>query len=190
MKHQQTDNKSLETLIQKIGAKDKEITKLNQEMATLKQDLWSVCRNSAKTDFIFTINNFKNSFETSKKEDNILKSKTFFCLDGYKARLNVYLNGYEDNNPYISVFFHSLKGPLDEELQWPMPFRKVDISLFINGVMCSKESLTLEDNIQFPKPNNEGGGNFGFPKFYEHLKIPANIIDDKIQFKVAVFPIK
>jgi len=83
-------NKSVETLKQKCD----EITQLNQE---LKLDLLGVYRSSSKSNFIYTIDDFENKLRISKNGEPIF-SNNFFCLDGYKARLIIYLNGEIDFN--------------------------------------------------------------------------------------------
>ena len=66
------------------------------------------------------IKNFAAEFDfDSKKTNKSIHSKSVFCLNGYKAKLEVCLNGNDDDdeNTRISIFFQIIKGPLDDSLE-------------------------------------------------------------------------
>uniref|UniRef100_A0A7M5V8Y6 Uncharacterized protein n=1 Tax=Clytia hemisphaerica TaxID=252671 RepID=A0A7M5V8Y6_9CNID len=90
--------------------------------------------------YSFTIENFKTQFEEAKKNNKIISSQNFLTANGYLGLLEIYLNGYgsgKDN--HVSVYFRILKGPYDNSLKWPIPWKSFSITLLVNNREIGKE---------------------------------------------------
>ena len=60
-------------------------------------------------------------FKKHKKAGDLWYSRPFYShIGGYKMRLRVYANGFDDGETtHVSVFVHLMKGEYDEQLNWP-----------------------------------------------------------------------
>lgn len=139
----------------------------------------------------FVIENFKARLTNSKQQNDFIYSETFYYLNGYRARLKVYLNGRNAvQGTHMSVYFQIMKGPLDDSLQWPMIFGLIKISLIINekckhkmAINCKQDQEHLK--TRFVKPLREEGEAYGV-KYFAHRDLPIDIHGDLIKLVVHV----
>jgi len=133
-----------------------------------------------KAPFIFKIENVSQKFtECKEKSKRVLYSDPFFCLNGYKARLQAWLSDPKTDS-HLSIYFQSLKGPFDDSLEWPMPYDTIRFKLFINGKHVMEEHIKGRRDAakdRFIKPVESVGNAYGFDCVYPHDKIPNRIND-------------
>ena len=139
---------------------------------------------------IWEVPNFNKKFQGVKKGNNTF-SKYMFAMEGYKLKVEFYLNGNgEDNGGHASIFIGSVQGPFDDTLQWPM---KAEI---IFCVMKQEQQLNIEaiqtdysnaSKKSFQKPPNKVEF-WGVGKFIDHKQIRNYIVDNKLTLKVTVKP--
>jgi len=139
---------------------------------------------------IWEVPNFNKKFQGVKKGNNIF-SKYMFALEGYKLKLDFYLNGNgEDNGGHASIFIGTVPGPFDDTLQWPM---KAEI---IFSVMKREEELNIEaiqtdynndSKKSFQRPPNKVDF-WGVGEFIDHKQIHSHVINNKLTIKVIVKP--
>lgn len=180
----------LARLQEKAEEQDREIRELKTQLTAREMQIRDYII-APKAPFSYIIHNAKLKFEEAMRQNSICYSETFFCLNGYKARLKIYLNGSETaQDKYISVFFQVMKGPFDDILKWPMPFQLISISLEINGNLTKQRILkrTESEAVQshFVKPTKEFGKSRGYTQFFPLFNVPVDIKDDAIRFKVDV----
>ena len=137
--------------------------------------------------FTWKIDHFTQKFQEAKKNYAPMDSPPFFCLNGYKGKIEVYLNNYR--NTHITVHFYLVQGPFDEILKWPMPFKSFTIKLLINGKEMKTLTMRSEERggnfgkcyIRPTDKKKETGGH-GFYDYFEHKELPNVIQDDTITF--------
>ncbi|XP_066934050.1 calponin homology domain-containing protein DDB_G0272472-like [Clytia hemisphaerica] len=135
--------------------------------------------------YSFTIENFKFQFEEAKKTNKRTSSPNFLTVNGYLGRLNIYLNGYrsaQDN--HVSVFFQNLKGPYDNFLKWPIPWKSHSMTLLVNNREIGKKSSQNSDDggkwkDNFIRPIGDEGKDLGVSKTFDH-KLIENLTDEDV----------
>jgi len=143
---------------------------------------------------VWKIENFEEEFQDSKKTNKDLISKSFYCMNGYKARLNMNLNGYGDEkDSHISSFFQIMKGPFDDSLEWPMPYDTITIKLIINEKLIRthfiKSNTSFMHKNKFIRPNKDEGTCFGASAFFPHNELPKlnENVENVVSFHVDMF---
>ena len=148
-----------------------------------------------KSPFSFTIENAKEEMGAAKERNKTLYSGSFYCLDGYKARMKINLNGTASSDSsskdtHMSIYFQILQGPFDEKLQWPMPFGCITFSLHINDELKKTRMIrsTESELVKsfYVKPEKLTGGSRGFGKFMDLNNMPDYIPKDSLKFTVEV----
>ena len=104
--------------------------------------------------------------------------------------MEIDLNG---ENNYISVYFRNVKGPFDDMLQWPIPWKSYSFILLINDKEASKATSESTDDggkwkDHFKRPNlpglyNTSGKCLGYGKCFEHELIENVTDNDKVVIK-------
>lgn len=142
--------------------------------------------------FTFVIENFSSKFALSKINNDIIYSDSFYYLNGYRARLKVYLNGRNQvQGSHISVYFQIMRGPFDKTLIWPMVFGLIKISLIINDKCKHKMAINCkedEDDLKsrFIQPTKEEGEAYGTTKYFAHKDLPTGTLGNIIKLVVDV----
>ena len=99
--------------------------------------------------YVWTFENFKEKFEVANKSKyhDHFYSNNFFTEQGYKGRTYINLRGIQDGkNTHLSLFFYNTKGPYDEFLEWPIPFKSLTFTLIVNGVEIAKAFVRSTDD--------------------------------------------
>ena len=142
--------------------------------------------------FTFTIDYFQSKFASSKTNNDIIYLDSFYYLNGYRARLKVYLNGKNAmQGSHFSVYFQIMKGVFDETLEWPMVFGLIKIALIINEKCKHKMAINCKDDkedlkTRFTKPWRDEGESYGTVKYFAHRDLPAEIYGDQVKLVVNV----
>ena len=146
--------------------------------------------------YVWTFENFKEKFDASKisRLKDVIFSPYFFTEQGYKGCTRVWLQGTNHGkNTHISVFFWSKKGPYDEFLEWPIPFKSLTFTLIVNGVEIAKAVVRSTDDCGkwkdvLKKPNSYSTASLGHSLAFEHRLIEDINMGDivAIQFEMKL----
>ena len=150
-----------------------------------------------KSPYVFVVENATEELRVAKERNKTLYSGSFYCLNGYKARMKIHLNGTptaegSSKDTHMSVYFQLLQGPFDEKLQWPMPFGSITFTLLIDENPEVKKQRTIRHTENelvksfYTKPEKTTGGSHGFGKFIDLKQIPCEIQKDVLKFTVDV----
>ncbi|KAK0046332.1 G-protein coupled receptor GRL101 [Biomphalaria pfeifferi] len=142
--------------------------------------------------FRWTINNYLRRLREERRSGTKQSSCPFHLYHcGYKARLEVYLNGNGTaKNRCISVFLRVVRGEYDRYLKWPVNLHLV-VTL-VNQADSRTDSLKGSGNIfQYQQPI--GGSDFesdswGLIEFVKHdvIKSKHYVRDDRLVLKCNV----
>ncbi|XP_066917356.1 TNF receptor-associated factor 4-like [Clytia hemisphaerica] len=158
---------------------------LNKKLAKENKLTLQILRLPQCPYYSFTIENFKTQFEEAKKTNKRISSPNFLTINGYLGRLNIYLNGGGNGkDSHVTVFFRNLKGPYDNSLKWPIPWKSLSLTLFVNSKEIGKESDQSSDGggkwkDHFIRPIGDKGKGFGFDKPFNH-KLIDNLTDEDV----------
>lgn len=122
-----------------------ELEKVKEEMDILK----------ARKDgsYILKIENVSKELKKAEQTNKPIYSPAFYSSqNGYKMRLEVYLNGANSaKGNHISIYFAILKGPWDDMLEWP--FQEA-ITFHLISLHQSKEKVNHRSKIFKPSNNS------------------------------------
>ena len=89
----------------------------------------------------------------------------------------------------MNAFFQNLKGPFDDLLKWPIPWKSLTFTLFINDKQVGKEigrSINSKGKFKehFKRPTGDIEGQcLGFYKTFEHRLVNHVTANDKVAIK-------
>lgn len=145
-----------------------------------------------------TIVRLTNVSECKRKNTNWLSKEFYSSAGGYKARLNIYMNGVgEVKGKYVSVFIVLMPGKYDDTLEWPFQ-GEVVIELLnqitnsnhmtVTTVFDSETSDEVKDR-KFDEDTTLGYGSQCFASIKE-LECPVYfntqyLVNDTIYFRVT-----
>ena len=124
------------------------------------------------------IEDYNRKFEEEKKTERKLLSDPYM-IQGFKMRLQIYLNGLGDRTgTHLSVHLQLMKGELDNFLKWP--FDKIIHLVVIHQDdknKCFKRLITdaLRKNAEFKttfqKPDTNDNTGIGYRDFISHKEL-------------------
>ena len=148
--------------------------------------------------FTWKITSFASKLKQAKNKVNIAIGSDPFYMYGYKLRLQLFPNGYEDGeNTHLSVFIHVMKGEYDAILPWPFK-KKVKFTLIDQHEdLAKREKLTFEFISEhcpqcFARPTQEMNiVGRGLPQFISHEKLHSRryVVDDTTFLQVEIGPL-
>ena len=197
----ETESKLHETEIKLSYTKDlkKELKALQDEFKEKSMKEKIVMMKTESTDypsmFIWKIENCSERIRVAKEEKNRPVDSAPFYTENYGYRLKVKLcpNGFEDSNIHISILIIIMRGEYDAILPWPFK-RKVKLTLIDQRENSDKrENIVLE---RLPGHNPTAYGrpqmqeNLGFRKVLRLDKFPTApyVADDTLFLQVELGP--
>jgi len=183
----------LETSVFKLETTSKAtISRLEKQLAFNSQILESQAQQGCgrfSGVLIWEVPNFNKKFQGVKRGNNTY-TKYLYALDGYKMKVDLYLNGNGDNKgKHVSIFIYQEPGPFDDALEWPMKAQiifsvmKDELEVNSNSFKTDHDNETKKD-FQNPTYNNCRGR--GTPAFIDHNHIQDYVIDNKLTLKITV----
>lgn len=141
---------------------------------------------------------FKNVSEFKRKDTNWLSEEFYSSAGGYKARLNVYINGVaEAMKRYVSVFVVLVPGKYDDTIEWP--FQGEVVIELLNQISDSNHMTATAvfdaetpDRVKERKFDEDVTIGYGLKYFasIKELECPVYfntqyLVNDSIYFRVA-----
>ena len=135
------------------------------------------------------IENYNKKLEEEKRTGRNLYSDPHI-IQGFKMRLEIYLNGSKDSKgTHLSVYWQLMKGEFDDCLEWP--FDKV-ISLVLihqdDKNKFHKRSINPSSSEYYQKPVTDCNLGWGYVKFrsHEQLRTDGFIKNDRLYLRCII----
>eukprot|EP00111_Clytia_hemisphaerica_P015471 TCONS_00045690-protein len=179
-----TDENTNEFISGSLRQKSDHVHNLNKKLAE-ENKLTLQILSLPQCPYSFTIENFKTQFEEAKKTNKRISSPNFLTVNGYLGRLGIFLNGFRDaQDNHVSVYFQNLKGPYDNSLKWPIPWKSHIMTLLVNSRQIGKMSYQSSSDggkwkDHFIRPIDDGCKSMGFPKAFDR-KLIDNLTDEDV----------
>uniref|UniRef100_T1IWH2 MATH domain-containing protein n=1 Tax=Strigamia maritima TaxID=126957 RepID=T1IWH2_STRMM len=162
------------------------ITTQHTELLELKSKM-------ASFQYIWKIENFEKIQQEAKSaEETGLHSDPFYSNEfGYKLRLQLHPNGYDDGEgTHLSIFLEVMKGPNDAILNWPIEYH-AEISILDQSNnkklhhSCILESDPVDYKECFNRPTDDINNGCGKSTFLAFDKLKGiYLVDDTVYIKV------
>ncbi|XP_066924840.1 TNF receptor-associated factor 5-like [Clytia hemisphaerica] len=189
-KNERRTKENEEDLLQlrdECGIKDQQLAVLDRGLTMSKKMAQSLLT-TPQCPFTWEITDFVSKFDDAREFNNRIHSPSFFCLEGYKGMLKVYLNGNGNyTGTHITATFDLVPGPFDDMLTWPMSYDRFSFKFCINGADIASQTIKRSAGEgrwkdDYTRPEDEQKGSGGWGTTISHRKLPKIFEDDTITF--------